>query len=228
MISFSNQMSGMSVAASDGDIGTVADVLFDVLRWRVLYLQVSTGWLFGRHVIVPVEKVVSVDIPGGPVHMALTRDEIEASPAAASFGSLEQSYEKELLGYYGLSQKTRAETARLPPLSHPPGQPAAEAAASRHRPPMPASEIDGYRLDADGSIVGTVRDLVIDVDSWRIISCTAEVGGFLVPEMAEVGIGPVTGIDREAQVLHTSIPKDQVERLPRLGEDDTPYVFPQE
>ncbi len=225
MISFSNQMAGMPVWASDGEIGQVADTLIDVLGWRIVYLQVSTGWLFGRDIIVPINKVAQVDIPGGPVQLALSRQEIEASPAAADLGSLDEGYEKELLGYYGMTEEASARTARLPSMAEPVDRPAAEATAGWHRPPLAASAMDGYRIDADGAIVGRVCDLVIDLQSWCVTSLTADLGVFLVPEVADIAIASVVDVDRGEKVVHTSISKDTLNRLPRLGGDEGPAPY---
>jgi sporulation protein YlmC with PRC-barrel domain len=224
MISFSNQMAGMPVWVSDGEIGEVSDTLIDQLGWRIVYLQVSTGWLFGRNIIVPVQKVYQVDIPGGPVQLALSRQEVEASPAAADLGSLDEGYEKELLGYYGLTEEASARTARLPAMAEPVDRPAAEATAGWHRPPLAAGEIDGYLINADGAIVGRVCDLVIDLDSWCVSSLTADLGGFLVPEVADIPAATVVDVDRRERVVHTSISKDTLKRMPRLGDDDSPAL----
>lgn len=225
MISFSHQLAGMPVAARDGEIGRIADVLFDPVKWMVLYLEVTTGWLFGRDVLVPVRKVRRVDIPDGSVHFDLDVKEIETSPAAPAAGLVDESYEKQLLSYYGATGRP-GPAGQLPPAGEPLGRPAVEATTASRVPPMPASQLDGYRLDADGAPVGTVRDIIIDLDTWRITSVAADVGGFLVPEMTEIGIGPVTRLDRDQRVLQVAIPKERINRLSRLTEDDVPYVFP--
>ena len=45
---------GYAIEASDGDIGTVSDFLFDDVSWQVRWLVVDTGnWLSGRKVLLP-------------------------------------------------------------------------------------------------------------------------------------------------------------------------------
>jgi len=40
---------GLTIAATDGDIGSVNDLYFDDLSWTIRYLVVDTGtWLPGR------------------------------------------------------------------------------------------------------------------------------------------------------------------------------------
>jgi hypothetical protein len=210
MISFSNQISRMPVSAMDGEIGHVADLLCDAQKWRLLYLHVATGWLFGRDVLVPVQKLKLIEVPCGPVEIALTRSEVEHSPALDASGALDEVYEKQLLAFYGIG----------------------EAAPVPSRPtwlaPLRASEITGYKLDAAGEIAGTVQDIVFDLDNWRIRSFIADIrGGFLAHDTAEIGIGPVTGLDRGRRILHLATSKEALGRLSRPSDDELPYVFPE-
>ncbi len=49
MLRSMKDLHGFAIHASDGDIGRVADCLFDDDRWAVRYLVVDTGgWLSGR------------------------------------------------------------------------------------------------------------------------------------------------------------------------------------
>jgi hypothetical protein len=61
---------------------------------------------------------------------------------------------------------------------------------------LSGGEIDGYELDAQGETVGTVRDVLIDLDTWKITSLMADLGGIFTRDAATVATGPVTGIDR--------------------------------
>ena len=46
-------LKGYSIAATDGRIGTVSDVLFDDRTWRVRWLVVDAGtWLTGRKILI--------------------------------------------------------------------------------------------------------------------------------------------------------------------------------
>jgi hypothetical protein len=49
MLRPASDFKGLTIAAVDGDLGSVADLYFDDLRWTVRYLVVDTGtWLPGR------------------------------------------------------------------------------------------------------------------------------------------------------------------------------------
>ncbi len=53
MLRAASGFKGLSIAASDGDIGSVKDLYFDDLSWTIRYLVVDTGtWLPGRQVLI--------------------------------------------------------------------------------------------------------------------------------------------------------------------------------
>jgi uncharacterized protein YrrD len=225
MKSFAHEVTGMPVHASDGEIGTIKDVLFDPQTWMVRHLEVSTGWLFGRDVLIPVDKVKSIDSPDGAVTFNLTREQIENSPPAEPERSVDPSYETRLMGYYGLSPYWAAPPeVGVPPQAIPVEQRSKEVAEGQQL--MFAGDIEGFELDAQGERVGTVRDVLIDLGTWKVTSLMADLGGIFVRDSTTIATAQVTGIDRENRIVHVSEPKEKVDRSHRTGLDDLPYVFP--
>ena len=53
---------GTKIRATDGDIGTVSDILFDDVSWLIRWVVVDTGkWLSGRKVLLPPPLLGSID-----------------------------------------------------------------------------------------------------------------------------------------------------------------------
>ena len=225
MKSFAHEIAGMPVHASDGEIGTIKDVLFDPQGWVVRHLEVSTGWLFGRDVLIPVEKVKNIDAPEGAVTFDLTSEEIENSPPAEPERSVDASYHSRLMGYYGLSSYWAAPPELGVPPQAMPLEPSIEEVAAAPELIF-AGEIEGYELDAQGERVGTVRDILIELDSWKVTSLMADLGGFFTRDSTTIGTAPVIGIDRVKRIIHVSVSRNEVDRSHRTGIDDLPYVFP--
>jgi len=225
MKSFAHEITGMPVRASDGDIGTIKDIVFDPHDWVVRHLEVSTGWLFGRDVLIPVEKVKSIDMPEGAVTFDLTREQIENSPSAEPERPVDVSYHSRLMGYYGLSSYWAAPPeVGVPPQAMPVGRGGEEAAAAPEL--IHAGEIEGYELDAQGESAGTVRDVLIELDGWKVTSLMADLGGFFARDSTTLGTATVLGIDRQNRIVHVSVSKETVDRSHRTGIDDLPYVLP--
>ena len=224
MKSFAHEIAGMPVHASDGEIGTIKDVVFDPRRWIVRYLEVSTGWLFGRDVLIPVDKVKAIDAPEGAVTFDLTKEEIENSPDAEPESRADPVHESRLIGYYGLSSWASPPDAGVPTDAVP--REASSSEVTEASALMFAGEIDGYELDAQGEAAGTVRDILIDLQTWKVTSLMADLGGLFSPDSANIAIAPVTGIDRANRIVHIALAKEVVDRSHRTGLEDLPYVFP--
>ena len=53
MLMNTSVLKGLSIKASDGELGTVDELYFDDESWAVRYLTVETGsWMGGRKVLV--------------------------------------------------------------------------------------------------------------------------------------------------------------------------------
>ena len=93
---------GMSIRASDGEIGKVKDVYFDDHRWGARYLVVDTGgWLEGRKVLISPIAIESIDWDKSGVQVTLTRQQVEASPPIDTDKPVSRQHEADFLGCYG-------------------------------------------------------------------------------------------------------------------------------
>jgi uncharacterized protein YrrD len=226
MKSYAHEISGMPVHASDGEIGTIKDILFDPHRWVVRHLEVSTGWIFGRDVLIPVDKVKSIDAPEGGVTFDLTKEQIENSPPAEPARPVDRGYESRLVGYYGLAPYwTAPPEVGVPPQAMPMEQRAPRQDLDRPHL-LTGGDIDGYELDAQGEIIGTIRDVLVDLDTWKITALMADLGGIFGRDAAAIATAPVARVDETNRIVHLSVPKEKVDRDHRTGLEDLPYIFP--
>ncbi|NML17811.1 PRC-barrel domain-containing protein [Azohydromonas caseinilytica] len=77
----STEVVGYHVAARDGDIGHIADFLFDERTWAIAFAVVDTGhWLAGRQVLIEPRWIERIDWAGRKVWVQLTRAAVESSP----------------------------------------------------------------------------------------------------------------------------------------------------
>ena len=73
---------GYHLQATDAFLGRVADFLFDEETWAIRYLVADTrSWLPGKQVIVAQDSIREVNWGEQSVDLALTRLELEKSPA---------------------------------------------------------------------------------------------------------------------------------------------------
>jgi hypothetical protein len=92
---------GLSVEATDGEVGIVQDFYFDDQTWIIRYLIIKTGdWLSGRKVLISPLSLVNK--PGKPVSftVSLTKEQIRNSPDINTEKPVYRQQEIQLSDYY--------------------------------------------------------------------------------------------------------------------------------
>ena len=91
---------GLSIAAMDGDIGSIRDLYFDDITWTIRYLVVDTGnWLPGRQVLISPLSVRGERL-AGKVAVNLSREQVENSPPIDADKPVDRQQEEALARYY--------------------------------------------------------------------------------------------------------------------------------
>jgi uncharacterized protein YrrD len=93
---------GHHIAASDGEIGHVQDVLVDDHTWAIRYLIVNTSNWWGEHqALIAPQWIESVSWADKRVSVSLTRDAIKKAPAYDSAAQLDREQEQAMYEHYG-------------------------------------------------------------------------------------------------------------------------------
>lgn len=97
-----DEIEGYHIAAADGDLGKVRDVIVDREHWRLRYFVVDTGgWLSEREVVLSVDWVDRIDWPDRSLTVRVGKKAIENGPPLASLADLKRPYEQQLYESYG-------------------------------------------------------------------------------------------------------------------------------
>ena len=76
-----DEVTGYHLAARDGEIGHLSDLLFEDQTWKIQYMVVNTSnWLAGRKVLVSPSWVLEVSWAQHELTIDLKRETIENSP----------------------------------------------------------------------------------------------------------------------------------------------------
>lgn len=88
-------LEGFEVLGAAQGLGEVQDLVFDERSWQVRYLVVDTQawWPGGRRALISLAWVHRIDWARQQIHMALTRPQLEASPAYQGVASIRRDYE---------------------------------------------------------------------------------------------------------------------------------------
>jgi sporulation protein YlmC with PRC-barrel domain len=86
-----SEVRGYHVAAADGEIGHVDDVLIDLRTWSLRCLLLDTSnWIGGRAVLVPADRVTEIEWARRLVHVGLTRDAVRSGPDYRSGAAVDE------------------------------------------------------------------------------------------------------------------------------------------
>lgn len=103
------EVTGYRITATDGEIGSISDLIADEAGWEITYLTVDTGkWLPGRKVILPRTLIEQIRWTDRDAVVNIPRELIQKAPAFELL-PLSPEFEQGIRSYYG-SPKTR--TAR--------------------------------------------------------------------------------------------------------------------
>jgi len=86
---------GYHIEASDAAIGHVEDFFFDDQSWAIRYAIIDTrNWLPGKHVLLPPERIRSVNWAERSVFVDMPREAVKSAPAYDPDRSLRQAVPK--------------------------------------------------------------------------------------------------------------------------------------
>jgi stress response protein YsnF len=177
MLRNSNQLKGMAIHATDGELGTVDELYFDDESWGIRYLTVETGgWLGGKDVLISPYSVNSTDWEGRRVNVSLTKKQIENSPSIDTHKPISRQHEASYLGYYEYPYYWGG--PYLWGSGYCPGSPVGNFATQQKRTDAlfgpsdfhlrSAEEVKKYHIEATDGEIGSVNGFVIDDEAWAI------------------------------------------------------------
>ena len=92
---------GTGIAATDGEIGHVENLLIDDVAWAVRYLIVDTSnWWFGQHVLIAPFGVRSISWADQVITLTLSREKVKASPVWDPMAVMDRAYQQRLHTHY--------------------------------------------------------------------------------------------------------------------------------
>lgn len=162
---------GYSVAARDGELGTIDEFLFDDEIWAVRYVVIKTGdWLPGKKVLISPFTLEAPDWELTKLSVSLTMDQVRTGPLLGADEQVSRLHQIELYRHYGwVPYWVEEEYYDVPP--HPSRvisnqSPEDERAADPHL--FGTRETAEYRVEALNGDAGHIEDFIMDEDDWVI------------------------------------------------------------
>jgi hypothetical protein len=129
----------VTIAATDGELGSVRDLYFDDLSWRVRYLLVDTdSWLPDHRILVSPTSVRRWDPNPSTLRVALTKTQFKT---CVDMNTQRAVVDQAISGYIRESREPHLQAA---------------------------TTVLGYVLETEDGEIGHVEDLLVDDTAWVI------------------------------------------------------------
>lgn len=208
-----NGLTGLGLAATDGEIGKVTGFYFDDYAWTIRYLVVQTGRWLGRRVLISPSVVGHPDAPHGVLPVQLSRDQVRESPDVDTDKPVSRQLEETIAGHYGwpVWYVLPGAPVPMPPVSAPSADPASYDPHLRS-----TGEVTGYHIRARDGEIGHVEDFVLDDGEWCIRYLVVDTKNWLPGRKVLVLPSLIQKIDWAASEVHLDLTRERIERSPEF------------
>ncbi|WP_372624633.1 PRC-barrel domain-containing protein [Falsiroseomonas sp.] len=225
----STTLIGSGIRARDGEIGSIADLLFDETDWTVRWVLVDTGtWLTGRRVLLPPS---CFGAPGGvtleyPVD--LTRKQVEESPEIDFDAPVSRQLESRVYSHYGWTPYWNlgyappfAAPGLLPTTGQAPPAPEPRQEPSGDPHLRSAREVTGYYVQATDGDIGHVEEFLVDDESWVIRYAMIDTANWWPARKVLLSPRSFREIDWATQKVRVDVTREQVKASPEYDPSTT-------
>jgi hypothetical protein len=222
-------LDGLTLGATDGEIGRVSGFLVDEDNWTIRYLVVSTSAWLGREVVISPVFAGEPDWEAQRLDVSLTRDQVRNSPDLLSTLPVTRGAESAYAAYYGYpaywggpglwgwaGYPGALASGRLsdPVETGPPEVGPAEDPdrARLHE----AAEVRGIHLEARDGDIGHVDDAIVDARSWALRYFLVDTSNWIGGRHVLVPARWVTGVRWLERKLAVDVTRQQVQSAPEF------------
>jgi hypothetical protein len=223
---------GYGIEATDGEIGSIDNLLFDDRNWIVRWLVIDTGtWLPGRRVLLPPSAAAAPDVRGAVLPVRLTRAQVETSPNLDTDAPVSRQHEAALYSHYGWEPYW---LGGYPPLGGiaSPVQPPLYTAGSKPGvlvdktddgdPHLRATrEVAGSYVEASDGDIGHIEEFLLDADEWEIRYAVIDTRNWWPGKRVLISPHWLSSIDWSEHRVHIDLMRERIKAGPEYDPSRT-------
>ncbi len=230
MMQVISALKGFGIIASDGELGTVEDFLFDDMSWSVRWLVVECGtWRHGRKILIHPSAISTADFDDQRFEVRLTKAQVADVPELIEDLPVSRQMEEQLYNYYGLDPEWGAPYlggalgAMASPLMGPPflgfrthtaASDAKDARGSDDPHLRSYSELVGYRIHATDGDIGHVENLMLQDTDWTVRYFVVDTRHWWVGAHVLISPAALIDIDWFDHHIHLNVSREQIKASP--------------
>jgi uncharacterized protein YrrD len=242
MLRSMNDLEGYAIHASDGNIGHLNDFTFDDKGWAIRYFVIDAGmWLNSRKVLISPIGIGAPNWGEKTIPVSLTKEQVKNGPEYDEQKPFTKHNEVEYLGYYNYPYywggpglwgndtypnrfSTGSGDFNAPPfILHSPQPKLEDVETEPHAPHVLHSGkrlISSVVTGSDG-VIGTVKDLLIDEQSWAIRYLAVELGAWRHAHQVLVAPQWIIDVNWLSSTISINMSRQEVKGAPHYDPDVT-------
>ena len=220
MLWTASELVGSTIKATDGDLGTVSDLLFDDQSWMVRWLVVDTGnWLPGKLVLLPLSVLGRPERVMRRLPVKLTMKQVEDSPDSGTHLPVSRQMEAALFSHYGWEPYWGGDlypvsNAIAVPYAIPPPSQTVRLAEGSESHLRSSVSVTGYNIHARDGEIGHASDFLLDDADWTIRDIVIDTQNWLPGKSVLAGTSHVEKIDWAERLIYLSLPMQKIKAGP--------------
>jgi len=229
MLWSASSVKGYAIEASDGQLGTVRDVLFDDQTWKTRWLVVHTGlWLLGRDVLLPLSALGTPDQTLRQFPVQLTRQQVKDSPNVDLDLPVSRQIEASVYGYYNWNPYWGS---MLSPIGTAVGAPVFMSESNRDAKVLEPSDheakhgdqdpslrsaaaVIGYHIEATDGAVGHAEDFLVDGTDGQVRYLIVDTKNWLPGKRVVISPQLIREIDWTTRAIYLNVKADMLKSSP--------------
>jgi hypothetical protein len=237
MLGFASALKGRALNASDGEIGEIADFLFDDRSWAARWLVVEAGpWLNKSKFLLHPAAIGKAERGRPDLPVNLTKAQVEGSPGLSEHEPVSMQMERHLYDYYGWEpmslESVSGANAIASKYSAPPlfmVAPRAETSDSLQDSDPHLRSVDaigGYHVVGVDGGIGQATDLLVDDAGWSFPYLVVDTGTWWSGKHVLISRHAVREISWAEREIRVEVSRLQVKASPAwtaLGDVDANY-----
>jgi hypothetical protein len=228
-----SSLKGYAIEATDGQIGTVSDFLFDDRTWKLRWLVADIGsWRASSKVLIHPSAITQADYQRQELSVALTIDQVKASPDILQDQPVSRQIEHNVHSYYGWDPLWSSDSyfggnAMASPMVPPPfsldftdGEAAREASeigddADQGDPHLrSAAAVNGSHIRATDGEIGHLENLLVEDATWQLHYLIIDTKNWWPDQhvlLSPHAVGDISYLDEE---IRLNVSREQVRASP--------------
>ncbi|MEP6669292.1 MAG: PRC-barrel domain-containing protein [Chthoniobacter sp.] len=221
---------GCALAAKDGEIGKLREMLFDDHSWSIRYLVVDAGsWLLGRDVLIAPTALGEIDEQASRIVAHLDKEQVRNSPPIESEKPVSRQYEERYYRHYAWAPYwvvpgTGAGMAMMPPLTV--DEPEVSENLQPKVPPedkgdpclRSSGEVARYSIHAQDGELGHIEDFLFDDADWRIRYLVVDTRKWFPGKHVLVAPNWIQEISFETGKVFVNLPRSTIKAAPEYDD----------